>query len=330
MSQLVEDALNEWGERSRYKPIKGRVYRRTIANSKTGPSPTKPLRNAGTNAVRARIQKMARRIPEVMVKVSGGGRGMRHIKAHLDYISRNGDVGLENEEGQIIMGREAVQDLREEWKSGLYGIPDEGTRREAFNIVLSMPPGTDRKAVSDAARDFAKIEFCSNHQYVFASHDDEAHPHVHLCVKALGVDGTRLNPRKADLQRWRERFSETLQQHGVEANATPRKARGVKRRGLSQQERHAQIREGKPHPIYTDSMNSRASVQAEISAYGRLAKVLAQGNAADRQLAIEVANVVKAIPAVEANLRSKEHRIHYGGSVKHQEKRKNRDESVER
>lgn len=299
MSQAVEDALNEWDEKSRYKPIKGRVYRRTIANSKTSPSPTKPLRNAGAPAVRARIQKMARRIPEVMVKVSGGGRGMRHIKAHLDYISRNGDVGLENEEGQIIMGREAVHDLREEWKNGLYGIPDEGTRREAFNIVLSMPPGTDRKAVSDAARDFARTEFGSNHHYVFASHDDEAHPHVHLCVKALGMDGTRLNPRKADLQRWRELFAESLELNGVQANATPRRVRGVQRAGLSQKQWHLRANGDSSLSRQTPDKSAKAAIEPEIAAYGRLAKALAAGGAEDRHLAIAITEIVKSMPTMQ-------------------------------
>ena len=110
---------------------------------------------------------------------------MIRIKAHFDYISRNGEVGLENEAGQTIQGRESVMDLRDEWKYGLYGTPEDSHRKEAFNIVLSMPAGTDRQAVKDAARVFAATEFAGNHQYVFAAHDDEDHPHVHLCVKAV-------------------------------------------------------------------------------------------------------------------------------------------------
>ncbi len=48
------------------------------------------------------------------------------------------------------------------------------------------------------------------------------HPHVHLTVKAAGLDGVRLNPRKADLQRWREGFAEALREHGIEATTTSR------------------------------------------------------------------------------------------------------------
>ncbi|MDI3467782.1 MAG: IncQ plasmid conjugative transfer DNA nicking endonuclease TraR [Nitrospira sp.] len=40
------------------------------------------------------------------------------------------------------------------------------------------------------------------------------HPHVHLTVKAVNFEGTRLNPRKPDLHRWREGFAEALRDHG--------------------------------------------------------------------------------------------------------------------
>jgi len=61
--------------------------------------------------------------------------------------------------------------------------------------------------------------------YVFAAHDDEAHPHVHQSLQVRGPDGRRLNPRRQDLRRWRERFAEQLRAHGVEANATARRTR---------------------------------------------------------------------------------------------------------
>ena len=51
--------------------------------------------------------------------------------------------------------------------------------------------------------------------------------HVHLAVKAVDPDGARLNPRKTDLQHWRETFAEKLREQSIDANPTPRKARGV-------------------------------------------------------------------------------------------------------
>lgn len=284
----VEDALREWDEQYRIKVGKGRSNKLTITKSRAAPSAIKPARANSAQAAREQLGRIIRKAPEVMVKVSGGGKGMIRIKAHFDYISRNGEVGLENEAGQTIQGRESVMDLRDEWKYGLYGTPEDSHRKEAFNIVLSMPAGTDRQAVKDAARVFAATEFAGNHQYVFAAHDDEDHPHVHLCVKALGIDGTRLNPRKADLQRWREGFAEAMRDQGIDANATPRHMRGSRHRSVHQAVRHMGNARHDPSPSSTAVYGSKQVIQG----YAKLATALAQREAEDRNLAVSIVNVV--------------------------------------
>lgn len=303
MSQIIDGVLKDWGERLFYPQVKGRIGKRTITRSATSHSP-KNTGIMGSARVREKLSLATRNAPEVMVKISGGGKGMRQIKAHLDYISRNGLVSLENEDGQLITGREAVRDLRGEWKYGQYGIPDEAQHKEAFNIVLSMPPGTDRASVNDAARTFAAIEFGSNHAYVFAAHDDERHPHVHLCVKALGFDGTRLNPRKADLQRWREVFAEALRQHGIEANATPRTARGAIRGPVKQAVLHKRQRESsedvsRNQSVKNQPQDSFSVPKNVLHAYGKVARALSAGDAADRQLALDITQFVAQMPVLQ-------------------------------
>ena len=118
---------------------------------------------------------------------------------------------------------------------------NQSSRREAFNIVLSMPANTDRDAVKNAARAFAQQAF-EGHEWFMAEHRDEAHPHVHFCVKASDNLGHRLNPRKADLQQWRETFAEKLQEHGIEANATRRQVRGKNYRPKTQAQYHSDKR----------------------------------------------------------------------------------------
>src|SRR6185312_8647028 len=217
---VIDGILREWGDFLFYKPPKkGSV--RTVRGFKKQEEKSQfffavPLRK--------KLALTTAKAPEVMVKISGGGKNLQHIKDHIDYISRNGKVPLEDEQGNISSGYKDLQDLKRTWELGKFGLPLQGDRRkEAFNIVLSMPPGTPRDAVLNAARNFAKERFF-NHQYVFAIHDDEAHPHVHLCVKALDMTQVRLNPRKADLQQWREHFAEKMREQGVQANATPRRA----------------------------------------------------------------------------------------------------------
>jgi type IV secretory pathway VirD2 relaxase len=60
-------------------------------------------------------------------------------------------------------------------------------------------------------------------------HTDEAHPHVHLVVKAVSEQGERLNIRKATLRNWRQQFATHLRELGVAANATDRAVRGQHR-----------------------------------------------------------------------------------------------------
>ncbi len=121
----------------------------------------------------------------------------------------------------------------------------------SLSIVLSMPPGTDPFRMHDASRAFAGRTFGDSHPYVFAFHTDERHPHVHLTVRTLGHDGRKLNPRKADLERWRQAFASALRDRGVEAEATPRRARGIVKKpetGPVQHIRSRFSRHGGPPP----------------------------------------------------------------------------------
>ena len=128
-------------------------------------------------------------------------------------------------------GSGCLHDLADEWRFGGSRIPDDaepGHRREAFNIMLSMPRGTDPSSVQWAAREFAKAEL-ADHKYVMVLHDHQANPHVHISVRAESKHGRRLNPRKTDLHRWRETFAEKLRERGIEAEATRQAARGATR-----------------------------------------------------------------------------------------------------
>lgn len=314
MNRVVDGVLKDWGDRLSYGKVKKGKKQRNIRGGKLdfGKVAPPPKRSEPRTKLKLTMQKA----PEVMVKISGGGKSMRHIKAHMDYISRNGTVEIEDENGIRHLGKEDVRDVRDSWAHGKARIPaEEGTRREAFNIVLSMPPGTSRQAVKDAARRFAAEQF-GNHQYVFAAHNDEKHPHVHLAVKAVDMDGVRMNPRKADLQQWREHFAETLREQGVAANATPRRARGKVRKADKQELIHMQTRGVEPnvkaaqkadvvaeiHTGFPKSNPALSRIEAGrkdmVAEYRKVAKALAQGDAADRALAMQVVEFVRGMPAV--------------------------------
>ena len=144
----------------------------------------RPFKGRGSAAwIRARIEGTVRRAPQVMVKVTGGGRGMKAIAAHFRYISKNGRLDIEDDQGNVSRGKDAVRELAEDWRLGGSLIENESHRREAFNIILSMPRGTDALTVLRAAREFAEEEL-ADHKYVMVLHDHQANPHVHLSVRA--------------------------------------------------------------------------------------------------------------------------------------------------
>lgn len=188
----------------------------------------RPPGRAGDAAAYAQLARIIRRAPEVMVKITGSARDGGHLLRHLDYISRNGKLALEGSDGERLEGREDLKALAATWS--LEAAWEPGGRRDrplSRSIVLSMPRGTDTMRLHDAARAFAREVFGNRFPYMFALHDEGGHPHVHLTVRALGSDGTRLNPRKADLEVWRQRFAQALRDRGVEAEASPRRVRGV-------------------------------------------------------------------------------------------------------
>ncbi|KWO42517.1 DNA polymerase [Burkholderia sp. MSMB1459WGS] len=255
--------------------------------------------------MRAQIARTLRRTPEVMVKITNkaaSAQGMAAVRRHLRYISRNGRIELEDQNGDRVSGADALRDLTKAWQLGGWGIPESSTRREVLNILLSMPPATDRQAVRDAARAFAAQEFGDGRAYVFAAHDDEAHPHVHLSVQVRGPDGRRLNPRHKDLQRWRERFAEQLREHGVEANATPRRARGVTQRYpkpavVHMVARGETPRYWKPLPIDTQRDAGWIAHGGVFAAWREMAYAMARSRAReDRAMAVEMAYFVGGMP----------------------------------
>ena len=223
--------LDEWGSRlfnigaPPAPKAAGQARRRALPPTTIGGRLRTP--EARAQFVRQTLQQMVRRAPQVMVKIAKAPKGMRGISNNLSYISRDGKLDIEDQDGQIIQGKAAVADLSAEWQNGGVPIPQQSTKRDAFHLILSMPARTDPLAVHRAARALAAREF-SSYQYAMVLHTFETdpdpnpsrHPHVHLTVKTAGLDGIRLNPRKHDIQRWREGFAEALREQGIDATTS--------------------------------------------------------------------------------------------------------------
>ena len=281
----IDGILIQWGDRLFYPG--NRVV-------KASPLPTlsATTRHRRAAVIRQRIEAtVVRRAPQVMVRVTGGGRGMRAIAAHLRYISKNGRLDMEDERGRTQRGRDAVRELVDDWRYGGSRIEEVSDRREAFNIMLSMPRGTDPMSVQWAAREFARSEL-ADHKYVMVLHDHQANPHVHISVRAESKHGKRMNPRKIDLHRWRETFAERLRERGVEAEATLQATRCVSRSypELWQMKATQEGRLQRPPSLFRGGTSVAATQRDARQAWQSIRAALAvSAEANDRRLAGSIA-----------------------------------------
>jgi hypothetical protein len=273
----------------------------------------------------AYIARTVRRTPEVMIKMlNQDGRDLGSVARHLQYLDREGELPIETDEGDPFKGKGASKALVDDWDLELDAkrppTADHKPRQMGkqpklvHKMIFSMPAGTPPNKVLAAVKAFAREEFGAKHRYAMVLHTDEPHPHVHMVVKAMGYDGTRLNIRKATLREWRREFAQHLRERGVAANATERAARGVtkpqKRDGIYRAERrrdstHWRQRtaavaremtpdgEIKPEPGKAELLETRYRI---VRGWNGIADDLARQGQAD--LAQEVRRFVTQLPPV--------------------------------
>ena len=198
-----------------------------------------------------------------MVKVSGGGREAGAVQAHFAYMGKRGKLEIETDDGRVLTGKGAARELVEDWNLDLSAGPYRAGRalehhkpvkgpKDAHNIVLSMPRGTDATKLFAASKAFAENQFGGKHRYAMVLHTHQGNPHVHLVVKAKSEQGPRIYIRKATLQAWREDFAKELRARGIAANATKRVIRG-------------QTKSAKKTPIQRAAMRGKSTFMEKLA-----------------------------------------------------------------
>jgi type IV secretion system T-DNA border endonuclease VirD2 len=264
-------------------------------------------------SAKARLARIARGAPEVMVKITGRSRGVVHLKQHLDYITRNGRLQAELQDGSKVETRADLRALHDDWLAANI-LGERGGHRpdaaQSVGIILSMPQGTPPDHVHDAARSWARATL-GNHDWLLVRHDDRGHPHVHVTVRAVGPNGKRLTAGPADLQRWRETFARELRRLGIEAEATPRKARGVVIKPAKSAVHRLDQRGAEPRVVRRSrdelaesTVSKRGGWEVGIqarqegirAAYLARAEELEQGTADEHRLARDIRSFVAGMP----------------------------------
>ena len=255
-------------------------------------------RTLSPQAQRRALLGVTKRKPQVMVKITSFGKSSQAVADHLDYISRNGNNEVFDSMGDDLssiadrLGHEpgeVLDDLAERLTEtpGADGqaVKRRPRERVTMNLMLSMPEGTDTGAFEMSVRDFVAETFQKN-DHVFAFHDDKGHYHAHLVVSLQGDDGKWLNPKKADLQRWRENFAEALEGRGVAADATPAYSRGKGKSGYKRDLKELSKRGTRRTPERSQTFSAEieaGAIQKRAQAWSRIGEHYAK--AGDREAA---------------------------------------------
>jgi hypothetical protein len=173
--------------------------------------------------------RAARRIPQAIVKVTSFSKGTTQAKEHFQYISRKGVLEIETDQSEVLIGRDKQMKWMDEW---VMDFDSNKNSRDTANIVFSMPPGSRVESLKQAVRATAKKAF-PDHEWAFAIHEDQKHPHAHLMLKMRGLE-KKIRLRKAELYQLRELFAESAREVGVPLAVSPRIARGIAQKPMRQ------------------------------------------------------------------------------------------------
>src|ERR1700756_447715 len=88
-----------------------------------------------TPAQHAYIARTVRRVPEVLVKVSGGARTLAGVERHMKYIEKKGQLGLETDMGTRAGGENFARHLVTDWDLDI-----EALSRYSKRFVRGKPP----------------------------------------------------------------------------------------------------------------------------------------------------------------------------------------------
>lgn len=204
----------------------------------------KPSKQAGSKlfpsyggmSSRAMAEKYARGAPEAMLKFDKASvKDGHHLQEAARYITRNGKLDCEDQDGQSLDGCEVIDDRMQDWtddedlqKRAGQGRPSKTLARR---FIISTPPGTSVEALKKAVREFAQTELRDRgFEYIWTIHTDKAHPHAHVLIKNRAADGHRLHYSLQELKALRERWCVVAEKYGIDLNATSRAVRGHTRR----------------------------------------------------------------------------------------------------
>ena len=162
---------------------------------------------------------------EVVIKITGNSKNFQHWKAHLDYVTRKGELEIVADKDTKYQGLEDNKAFSKFFNNSGSAIPNDHEnlkeKREVLNFVFSMKEQntTPKDKLMEAVIKSVKEKY-PNNPACFSFHGDTDNPHIHCDLKIQSLDGKRIDVKIADLQKLRKDYAKNLRDLGIEAYAT--------------------------------------------------------------------------------------------------------------
>ncbi|MFA7087363.1 MAG: MobP1 family relaxase, partial [Aliarcobacter sp.] len=162
---------------------------------------------------------------EAVIKITGNTKNLESFKRHIEYITREYELPLYDNDGNKYEGKDEIKDYIDMYNFD-NAIPDYDEsiykeRREVLNFVFSMKEQntTPKDKLMEAVIKSVKEKYPDN-PACFSFHGDTDNPHIHCDLKIQSLDGKRIDVKIADLQKLRKDYAKNLRDLGIEAYAT--------------------------------------------------------------------------------------------------------------
>lgn len=212
-----------------------RVKRKSSKNGRKSAFAHK-VKNGGENYTKNVKERINRKgaSKEVVVKISGGAVTRQGIKNSIDYMSRDSQLSVMNESGQVWQGeeiKEAKEHMVDAANDAQHVHDDKGKENKKItqNIVFSPPVSAKVKPedLLDSVRKTLNKKY-PNNRFVLGYHEDKKdHPHVHVVFRIKDTDGKRTDIKKKDLREIRTGFCNELRLKGYDVKATHKQTQGL-------------------------------------------------------------------------------------------------------
>ncbi len=151
------------------------------AKGRSGPRSSVAPANAASRPMEVRLAAVAKGSQPAVVKMASYGGGVR-VGAMLNYVSRGGELKVENENGRVLEGREELARIRGDWDH-LFQNRAESRDIGSFTVEIATSAFASDAAMHELVRSALSSGF-GDRRYAYAveKHDDGA-----LTVQGLVV-----------------------------------------------------------------------------------------------------------------------------------------------